>query len=324
MLLRLKDSVPVGNYAYEVKWDGIRAVAYIESGKLRLTSRNLLEITRDYPELQPLAREINGALILDGEIVVLNEKGVPDFGLLQHRFRVGSELISRSLSQSSPATYMLFDVLHMDGESLMDQPYLRRREILQSLNLNGTHWNTPPFFQGSPDTFLEATRQLHIEGIVAKQVDSPYVPGKRTDFWVKVKNLKRQEFVIGGWMPGQGARLGLPGALLLGYYDIPSNEAKRLKRPQKLIYAGKCGTGYSNRTLEDLLAKMLAIETTENPFQENIPRGRTLRFVRPELVGEFQFAGWTEAGMIRHSSFQGLRFDKKASDVVREDLHKEM
>ncbi len=209
-----------GDYGFEMKWDGIRAILYIDHGRARLVSRNLNDITGQYPEVLPLA-EAPGAsqLVLDGEIVALGEDGRPSFGRLQNRMGVASDQAVRQLMATTPVTYMIFDVLYRDGVSLMDEPYTRRREALAGLQLSGKAWQTPDYAAGNGPAVQGISRRLGLEGVVAKRLDSHYQPGKRTGAWLKIKNQLRQELVIGGWVPGSGARSGRIGALLVGYYE---------------------------------------------------------------------------------------------------------
>lgn len=325
MLARLSQHIPSGNYAYEVKWDGVRAIAYIEGKSLRLLSRNNLDITASYPELKGILRQFPAQnAILDGEIIALNDDSIPDFQRLQHRMHVRDAIASQALSRSSPVTYMIFDMLFLNSNSLLDTRYFERRERLLALNLTGAHWTTPEHFLGDPGPFFEATRTMGIEGVMAKRCDSLYLPGKRTDAWLKIKHVRKQEFVVAGWQDGQGARKGVPGALLLGYYDATPAEARRRKQPQRLVYAGKVGTGFSLRVLDGIQARLRKHVLEVNPFEVDPPRERGTHFARPELVAEVQFSSWTGTHMLRHASFQGLRDDKAPSEVVREDKNEVM
>jgi bifunctional non-homologous end joining protein LigD len=298
-------------WTYELKWDGVRAIAYSTPGELRLESRNLKEITGSYPELGRLNRALSShQAILDGEIVAFDEHGRPSFAALQRRMHVGSDAQAKRLAKSVPVTYMIFDLLWLDGHSLMELRYEQRRELLEQMALSGESWQTPDHLQGRGRDVLEATAEQKLEGIVAKRLDSPYEPGARTSAWIKIKNVGRQELVIGGWLPGEGRRERRIGALLVGVHD-PDGD---------LRYAGRVGTGFTDAEL-DRLGKLLGpLEREDSPFTagERPPRGAT--FVEPELVAEVEFGEWTSAGILRHPSYKGLREDKPASEVVREDL----
>jgi bifunctional non-homologous end joining protein LigD len=298
-------------WAYEIKWDGVRAIAYWRPGELRLESRNLKDITAQYPELGRLGRALGShQAVLDGEIVAFDQQGRPSFASLQQRMHVASAAQVRRLANSTPVTYMIFDLLWLDGHSLMQVPYLERRERLASLQLTGERWQTPEHVVGHGRAVLDASAEQRLEGIVAKRLDSNYQPGRRSNSWVKVKNLGRTEVVLGGWMPGQGRRKQRIGALLVGVHDPDGT----------LRYAGRVGTGFSEREL-DRLARLLApLERASSPFGagERPPRGAV--FCEPRLVAEIEFREWTAGGSLRAPAYKGLRDDKAAAEVVREDV----
>jgi bifunctional non-homologous end joining protein LigD len=297
-------------WAYEIKWDGVRAIAYSQPGELRLESRNLNEITSRYPELARLNRALSShEAILDGEIVAFDEQGRPSFAALQRRMHVGSGTQAKRLAKSSPVTYMIFDLLWLDGHSLMELPCDQRGELLAALQLSGETWQTPGRLEGRGSDVLEATAEQGLEGVLAKRRDSPYKPGARSSSWVKIKNVGRQELAIGGWLAGEGKRQDRIGALLVGAYEPDGSFG----------YAGRVGTGFSESEL-DRLAKLLGpLRREDSPFTagEKPPRGAI--FCEPRLVAEIEFSEWTARGILRHPSYKGLRDDKPATEVVRED-----
>lgn len=294
-------------YAFEIKWDGVRAITYIERGALRMESRNLLDITPRYPETHDVVRALVGHdVILDGEIVAFDDAGRPSFQRLQRRMHVGGASEVRRHMTDTPVMYVLFDILWLDGASTMAMPYLERRRVLEGLELNGTSWQVPAIHVGDGVALQEATRTQHLEGIMAKRLDSTYEVGRRSRAWVKVKNVGRQEVVVGGWLPGEGRRAGGVGALLIGYYDGPA-----------LRFAGKVGTGFTDKMLDEIGAAMDRLAIPASPFADKIPY-RKARFVEPCLVAEVEFTEWTDAGTLRHPSFKGFRDDKDATAVVRE------
>ena len=294
-------------WAFEVKWDGVRAVAYVDSGRLRVESRNLLDITPRYPELHDLPGALDGhAAILDGEVVTFDESGRPSFGRLQHRMHVTGERDVRMRMLEFPVVYMVFDVLWLDGHWTIELPYADRRTLLEALALGGPHWHTPGSHVGDGAAMLQASQERGLEGIIAKQVDSLYEPGRRSRAWVKVKNARRQEVVVGGWLPGTGNRTGRIGALLVGYYD-----------QGELRFAGRVGGGFSDRMLAEVAAELAPLTRSTSPFADKVPY-RQAHWVEPRLVADVEFGEWTPGGTLRHPRFKGLRDDKAPHDVVRE------
>ncbi|MGH8773808.1 MAG: non-homologous end-joining DNA ligase [Jiangellaceae bacterium] len=295
-------------WGYEIKWDGVRAIGYGEPGRLRLVSRNLRVVTSQYPELGPLARDLGARhVVLDGEIVAFDTDGRPSFQRLQPRMHVTSESEIRRRRRDTPVTYVIFDLLYLDGRSLLDRPYVDRRRVLEALDLGGAAWQVPAYQRGEGAAFLEASREQGLEGIVAKRLDSTYQPGRRSTDWLKVKNVLRQEVVIGGWVAGQGRREGEVGALLVGYYD---DEAR-------LRFAGKVGTGFDAAALRLLRERLEPLRTDVSPFTGRQPQ-KDAMLVEPRLTCEVEFSEWTGSGTLRHPSYQGLRDDKPVTDVVRE------
>jgi bifunctional non-homologous end joining protein LigD len=292
-------------WAVEVKWDGVRAIAYCRPGRLELQSRNLNDVTAQYPEVRRLSRQLGTRdAVLDGELVAFDEEGRPNFERLQQRIHQTSESVVRRRMKSHPVTYVIFDLLYLDGRSLTGEPYRHRRELLDELGLAGASWQVPRYSTGHAKELLEASAEHKLEGIVLKRLDSRYAPGKRNGSWLKVKNIGRQEFVIGGWQEGEGRRRKRLGSILLGYFDEDG----------ELRYAGKVGTGFSERDLDKLLQRLRPLARKSNPFAGR--RGpRQAHFAKPELVVEIEFRELTAEGMVRHGSFKGLREDKPAQDV---------
>jgi bifunctional non-homologous end joining protein LigD len=299
-------------WAYEIKWDGIRSLAYVEAGRLRLHSRKGIDITARYPELLPLAAALDDReAILDGEIVAFDEDGLPRFERLQQRMNVTMPWKITALSRDVPVVLEVFDLLWLDDESWLRRPYLQRREQLAALGLNGEHWQTTAHRLGGGSEMLAASRERGLEGIIAKRPRSTYEPGRRTRSWVKVKNTNRQEFVIGGWLPGRGRCGERLGALLVGYYERDTDGRSVLR------YAGKVGTGFTEADLDRLQRLLEPLATETSPFTGR-RADRGARFVRPELVAEIEFTEWTRDGMLRHPSYKGLRDDKDPTEVIRE------
>jgi bifunctional non-homologous end joining protein LigD len=309
MLARLVTKLPSPDAAwgFEFKWDGIRAVAYVEGGRVRLQSRTGEDITPRYPEIHAIGRALGSAeVILDGEVVALDDKGRPSFEQIQQRMGLTADSDIRRKMKDVPVTYMVFDVLWRDGRSLMEKEYVERRKSLAQLKLAGPSWQTPPYEKGGGAAMKAASEKAGLEGVMAKRIDSHYEPGRRNGAWLKIKNHNRQELVIGGWLDGEGRRKGFPGSLLLGYYDNG-----------KFVYAGKVGTGFTEETLEKLNGLLKPLAVDRNPFDAGSPP-RAAHFVKPKIVAEFEFVEWTRSGQMRAPSFKGFRVDKPAREVVRE------
>ncbi|HSZ14147.1 MAG TPA: DNA ligase D [Solirubrobacteraceae bacterium] len=323
-----------GGWAYEVKWDGVRALAYSQPGELRLESRNLKDIGDSYPELFALNAALGShSAVLDGEVVALDGDGRPSFEALAKRMHVSSRAQARKLAKSTPVTYVIFDVLWLDGHSLMREPYERRRARLAELGLSDASWQTPEHVVGEGKALLAATAEQQLEGVVAKRLASTYQPGARTRDWVKVKTVARQEFVVGGWMPGKGKRSDSVGALLLGVYegareDGPAGGGGRRDDDHgsgqaQLRFVGRVGSGFSDEELQRLSRLLAPLARSTSPFTSGAKPPREALFCEPRLVAEVKFASWTAGGSLRAPTYKGLREDKPAEQIVREDATRE-
>jgi bifunctional non-homologous end joining protein LigD len=303
MLAKPAKQVPRGKgWGYEVKWDGIRALVYSEPGRLRIESRNRRDITAQYPELRRLNRALSShRAILDGEIIAFDADGRPSFGRLQQRMHLTGESAIRRRASDTPVVLALFDLLWLDGHSLMEKPLTERRAALEELDLTGANWQTPPQLDGDPDELLAATAAQGLEGIIAKRRDSIYEPGRRSGAWLKVKNMRREEFTIVGWEPGEGRRRDRIGALLVAQHDPETGD---------LRYAGEVGTGFTEATLDDLARRLEPLRTERSPLSTSDgPKGA--QWVEPVLQAEVEYANQTADGMLRHPSFKGLREDRE-------------
>lgn len=274
-------------WAYEIKWDGYRTLAFVDGGRVRLQSSSGRDVTGSYPELGGLPDGVHaGSAILDGELVVPGADGVPRFELIQRH--------------TTPAVFYAFDVLRIDDHDAIALDYLQRRRLLAAVVDPGDHWIVPAHRIGGGAELLAATAEQGLEGVMAKRVDSTYQPGVRTPNWRKVKNRRRVEVVIGGFTAGSGARAATFGALLVG---VPGDGA--------LTFAGGVGTGFDQATLDALRRRLRALTTADCPFDPKPPAAyrRHATWVRPELVATIEIAEFTNDGFVRHASFIGLSGD---------------
>ncbi|MGH8420790.1 MAG: non-homologous end-joining DNA ligase [Pseudomonas fluorescens] len=312
-MLAVLGEVPPGrddDYAYEIKWDGIRLISYVKNSTVRAFTRNDRDVTTGYPELQQLITVLDGReCVLDGEIVAFNAERVVNFGTLQQRMHVADPAAVRGLVTSVPVVYVLFDLLSLDGKLIINQPYEQRRTALTSLGLAAPSIQVPPAIDGTADHALAVSAHMRAEGIVAKRLGSPYLPGRRSPDWLKIKHQRMQEVVIGGWRPGAGNRHGRIGALLVG---VPG--------PDGLRYAGRVGTGFTDTALTHLAEQLEPLATETSPFIAPLPREvtRDAHWVQPALVGEVRYGEWTSEGILRHPAWRGLRPDKRPSDIAIE------
>ncbi|HTL42355.1 MAG TPA: ATP-dependent DNA ligase [Pseudolysinimonas sp.] len=297
MLATLGDPESFGGgpeWAYEMKWDGYRAIATVSGDEAALRSRNGLDFTPMYPELAGLAEAVGGDAVLDGEIVALDPAGRPSFELLQ--------------GHAVPVRFYVFDVLRLGTESLTSRPYNERRQRLRAAVRDTGAVVVPPDAGADLTAALATSRRLGLEGVMAKRHDSPYREGRRSRDWIKLKHTRTQEVVIGGWRPGKGARSETIGSLLFG---IPEDGVLR--------YAGRVGTGFSDAELGRLRARLDGLARS-TPALEGVPRAdaRDANWVTPTLVGEVVYAERTSEGRLRAPAWKGWRPDKDASDVVPE------
>jgi bifunctional non-homologous end joining protein LigD len=284
-------------WAYEVKWDGYRTIAWVAGSSLMLQSSNLIDVTAKWPSLGELAHHVNAdSAVLDGEVACFDEHGRTRFEWLQQG--------------TKPVTFVIFDVLGINGHETMGLPYEQRRELLSSLVEPGGPWLVADSVTGTGKgaELAELTRAVGAEGIVAKRLDSTYVPGKRATTWRKIKHRHEQEFVIGGYTTGTGARSTSFGSLALGYY-----------LGDELRFAGTAGSGLDHATI-DKLFRWMKSHPAPCPFTPPPPREvvRESVWCEPLLVAQCAFTEWTEEGLMRHPVFLGLRDDKDPSEVTNQ------
>jgi bifunctional non-homologous end joining protein LigD len=295
------------DWVFERKWDGVRSIVRWDGKRTALTSRNEADMTVAYPELATIGDALGKhRVLLDGEIVTFGPDHRPSFGRLQKRMHVGNAAAAKRLAESEPVVIMVFDVLHLDGEPLVERPFTERRAALESLGLDGEHWQTPVALTGTAVEAFQESKTEKLEGVVAKRRSSLYRVGRRSPDWTKLKNIRTQEVVVGGWRPGEGARAGEIGSLLLG---LPADGG--------LHYIGRVGTGFTQSMLADLKDQLEPARSS--PFAD-VPKteARDASWVKPSFVGEVAFSEWTTDDRLRHPAWRGLRPDKQPDQVVKE------
>lgn len=305
-MLATTGSLPAGpGWSYEFKWDGVRVLSLFEGGPPRLYARSGALVTAAYPEIAGLS--LPEGSLLDGEMVVLDEAGRPSFTALAERMHVRERARAHRLAASLPVTYMIFDLLRLAGTSLLDLPYAARRENLERLDLAGPHWMVPPTFLDGPATEA-AARENRLEGVVAKRLNTPYLPGVRSPDWIKVKFDQTGDYVIGGWRAG-ARKLG---GLLVG---VPGPDGR-------LRFRGRVGGGIGAAAEAELLSVLAPLATPTSPFAADaVPRedARGAHWVSPELVVEVRYGNRTPDGRLRFPRFLRLRPDKTPAECVEDD-----
>jgi bifunctional non-homologous end joining protein LigD len=307
MKASIVDRPPHGDdWLFEIKWDGVRAIAFVENEEVRLQGRSGLRSERQYPELAVLPHHLGAhQAVLDGEIAVLDSKGVSRFHLIQPRIANSDPNAVAHLVRSTPVVYFVFDLLYLDGYDLCAVPLAKRRELLEQVVEPGAVVRLSTAFPGAGEALLDAARENGLEGIVAKHARSPYET-RRSREWLKIKIVTAQEFVIGGFTEPEGARDHL-GALVLGIH-----------KDGKLVWVGNVGTGFDHKMLAHMGARLKPLVTSQCPFDERPKPDRGMTWVRPELVCQVKFTNWTQDDRLRAPVFLGLRNDIPAPEVARE------
>jgi bifunctional non-homologous end joining protein LigD len=291
-------------HTYEFKWDGVRTLVFVdEQGRLDLRSRRGTAVAERYPELAGLAGAVGRPAVLDGEIVALDEQGRPSFAALQPRMHLADPHRAAVAAARAPVALLLFDLLGLDGEVLVQRPLEARRQALLGLELAGGRWSVPP---ASDDlqVALDIAEQRGLEGVVAKRRGSPYRPGVRSRDWIKLRLRRQQELVVGGWRPGRGSLAGSIGSLLVGVHDEGG-----------LRYAGGVGSGMTGAEAARLAGRFEP--RVRSPFVDEVPHADA-RFVEPHVVVEVAFSEWTPDGRLRHPVYLGVRDDLDPGTVHRE------
>ena len=304
--------LPTGpGWIYEVKWDGMRVIADVAPDSVQAWTSNGRDATVAFPELASLG----GALApveatLDGELVALDGRGKPSFGRLQQRMHVASPAEARRRAGEVPVELVVFDLLRLGGRDVVELPWRDRRRLLDQLADD-----LPPgsgvaqVFDDGP-ALVAVCEERGLEGVIAKRVDSPYVPGARTRSWIKVKVRRHDEMVVGGWSEGEGNRSGRLGSLLVGFHDTPGSATLR--------YAGRVGSGFTGAELDRMAGVLDPLATDDCPFDPLPPplQRRRAHWVRPAVVVEVAYGEWTPDERLRHPVYMGQRVDVDADAVV--------
>lgn len=296
--------LPVGDaWVHEFKWDGVRTIVDVGTDSPRFWSRNGNEFTSSFPELASLAGLLPAATVLDAEIVTLDDRGRPDFGLLQHRLH-RSGVVPATVIADARAVIFAFDLLRLDGHELVELPWTERRRILDALEIDHRELKVPPVFDAAGSETLDAARALGLEGVMAKQRMATYQPGRRSGSWRKVKLVIEDDFVVCGWTNGSGRLEATVGSLLLGTHDADG----------RLRYVGSVGSGLSDADRDRWLDHFSRSERPTDPFGIG-PRRPVGRFVEPTQVVRVRFSQWTRDLVLRHPSYIGVRIDRPAEQV---------
>lgn len=291
-------------WIFETKWDGFRSVCFIKNGKARFVSRNQIEMTPQYPELANVPKQIDASeAILDGEIVALDEHGVPRFQLLQNKLRIRSG--SYAKARSAQILYFAFDLLYVDGHDLMPCAVIERKARLEQILKPANFIKYSDHVEGDGELFFDEIAKFRLEGMIAKRAAGKYIQ-KRSSDWLKVKTVQRSEVVIGGYTQPRGARSHF-GSLVVGLY-----------RDGDLHYVAHVGGGFNERTLAQIYKLLQPLKTDKSPFVAKPKTNEPVQWVKPRLVAEMKFSEWTADQRMRHPVFLGLREDKKPKDCTFE------
>ena len=306
MLAQTADPFDSEQHVFEPKWDGMRCIAYLRDRKVELQNRNLKTVTKSYPELETIASHVNSnAAVLDGEIVVL-EKGLPSFDLLQYRFGANDPLQIRMLSRKMPTTYIAFDLLHLNGRDLVNSPLTDRRQKLAKLIANGPHMLLSQYVPAHGKSYFKNALRLGFEGAMAKKVDSVYQIGIRSEDWLKLKHVKTLDCVVTGYTVGTGSRSSTFGALVLAAYERNGN----------LTHLGNVGTGFTDATILRLMKLLKSLQSKTKTVSGEVKAPGPIKWVKPRLVVEVGYMNMTRDRKLRLPRFQRFRFDKTPSECI--------
>ncbi len=293
------------NYFFEPKWDGLRAILFLRERKLELQNRNLRDATGSYPELQKVKDNIRAkTAVIDGEVVVLGENGTPNFGSLQARFGVDDPKRVSILAKTTPVTYVAFDLLHVNGQDVITRPLVERKRRLKSIIKEGPYLLYGDHVEAEGTRFFEEATDRGFEGVIAKESQSQYSPGLRTDYWIKIKQINTTDCVVIGFSEGEGARVPTFGSLILAAYDDD----------EKLQHVGNVGGGFSNQSLEEVKRKLSKLRTEKPTIEGPVDSPTPVTWVKPRIVVEVAYMAVTNDGRLRFPRFKRIRNDKDPMD----------
>ena len=293
------------NYVFEPKWDGLRAILFFRAKKLELQNRNLRDATGSYPELQKVKDNIRAkTAVIDGEVVVLGENGTPNFGSLQARFGVDDPKRVSVLAKTTPVTYVAFDLLHVNGQDVITRPLVERKRRLKSIIKEGPYLLYGDHVEAEGTRFFEEATDRGFEGVIAKESQSQYSPGLRTDYWIKIKQINTTDCVVIGFSEGEGARVPTFGSLILAAYDDDG----------KLRHVGNVGGGFSNDSLEAVKRKLFKLRTEKPTIEGPVDSPTPVTWVKPRIVVEVAYMAVTNDGRLRFPRFKRIRNDKDPMD----------
>ena len=306
MLAQTADPFDSEQHLFEPKWDGMRCIAYCKDGKVELQNRNLRSVTKSYPELETIPSNVKSSrAVLDGEIVVL-EKGLPSFELLQYRFGANDPIQIKMLSRKTPTTYIVFDLLHLNGRDLVNDPLIGRRQQLASIISNGPHILLSQYVPTHGKSYFKNALRLGFEGALAKKADSIYQIGTRSEDWLKLKQVKTLDCIVTGYTVGSGSRSSSFGALVLAAYERNGN----------LIHLGNVGTGFTDATILRLMKLLKSLQTKTKTVPGEVKAPAPIVWVKPQLVVEVGYMNMTRDRKLRLPRFERFRFDKTASECI--------
>ena len=304
MLAKTSDPFDSNDYYFEPKWDGMRCIAYLRDSRVDLQNRNLTNVTGSYPELETISHNVkSNRAVLDGEIVVLDQ-GLPNFELLQNRFGIENPVQVRRLSARIPATYIAFDILHLNGKDLVDYPLSDRRRKLAAIIADGPHLLLSQYVPERGRAYFKNALKLGFEGAMAKKADSTYQIGTRSDDWLKLKLVKTIDAIVAGYTVGKGSRSTTFGALVLAAYDSKG----------KLVHLGNVGTGFTDASLKKIMELLKPLGTRNKTVPGEVKAPAAIKWVKPKLVAEVGYVNMTSDRKLRAPRMVRLRFDKKASE----------